>query len=139
MVPIYVRGGGIVPEQPVVQNTDEVPQGPLQISVYPGPDCRGSLYQDDGKTLAFQHGDTMLMQFACESRPDALLLKLSTTQTRYKPWWSETKFLFYGFGSKPRELTVDGKGVSDWQYDPGRGMVSVTLAAMQTANITITK
>ena len=79
------------------------------------------------------------MQFACESRPDSLLLKLSTTQTHYKPWWSEMKFSFYGFASTPRELTVDDKGVSDWQYDLGRGMVSVTLPATQTANITITK
>jgi alpha-glucosidase len=139
VVPIYVRGGSILPEQPVVQNTDQVPQGPLQISVYPGPGCHGSLYQDDGKTLAYQHGDTMLMQFTCESRPDSLLLKLSTAQNRYKPWWSEMKFVFYGFTSKPRELAIDGKTFSDWQYDPGSGMVSVNLAATQTAKIIITK
>jgi hypothetical protein len=47
--------------------------------------------------------------------------------------------LFYGLPSKPRELTVDGKSLSDWQYDSGKGMVSLTLAATQTANITITK
>jgi alpha-glucosidase len=138
-VPIYVRGGSILPEQPVVQNTDEVPQGPLQISVYPGPDCRGSLYQDDGKTLAYQHGEAMLMQFGCESGPDSLLLKLSTPQAQYRPWWSEMKFLFYGFASKPRELTVDGKSISDWEYDSGKGMVSVTLPVAQAANITVTK
>jgi alpha-glucosidase len=139
VVPIYIRGGSIVPEQPVVQNTDQVPQGPLQISVYPGSDCHGSLYQDDGNTLAYQQGQTMLMQFGCESRPDSLMLKVSTPQAQYKPWWSEMKFLFYGLPSKPRELTVDGKSLSDWQYDSGKGMVSLTLAATQTANITITK
>jgi len=139
VVPIYVRGGIILPEQPVVQNTDEVPQGPLQISVYPGPDCGGSLYQDDGNTLAYQKGQSMLMQFACETRPDSLLLKLSTSQAQYKPWWSEMKFLFYGFAAKPRELIVDGKSISDWQYDSGKGMVSLSLAATQTANITITR
>ena len=123
----------------MVQNTDEVPQGPLQISVYPGPDCGGSLYQDDGNTLAYQKGQSMLMQFACETRPDSLLLKLSTSQAQYKPWWSEMKFLFYGFAAKPRELIVDGKSISDWQYDSGKGMVSLSLAATQTANITITR
>jgi alpha-glucosidase len=111
----------------------------LQISVYPGPDCRGSLYQDDGKTLAYQHGEAMLMQFGCESRPDSLLLKLSTPQAQYKPWWSEMKFLFYGFASKPRELIVDGKSISDWEYDSGKGVVSVTLPVARAANITVTK
>src|SRR5262249_54907755 len=31
-LPVFVRGGSILPEQPVVQNTAEVPQGPLQSS-----------------------------------------------------------------------------------------------------------
>jgi len=138
-VPVYARGGSILPEQPVVQNTDEVPEGPLRISVYPGPNCRGSLYQDDGNTLAYQHGEYTRMQFTCESKPESLKVNFSTPQTRYKTWWSAMQFLFYGFASKPRELAVDGKSVSNWQYDPGRNMVSVNLAATQAANITITR
>jgi hypothetical protein len=47
--------------------------------------------------------------------------------------------VFYGFTSKPRELAIDGKTFSDWQYDPGKGMVSVTLPVAQAANITVTK
>ena len=51
-LPVYVRAGSIIPEQPVVQSTDEVPQGPLALNVYPGTPCHGSLYADDGKTYA---------------------------------------------------------------------------------------
>src|SRR5262249_7257564 len=54
VLPVFVRAGAVIPEQPVVQNSGEVPQGPLQVSVYPGPNCSGSLYQDDGNTLAYQ-------------------------------------------------------------------------------------
>jgi alpha-glucosidase (family GH31 glycosyl hydrolase) len=138
-VPIFVRGGSIVPEQPIVQNTGEVPQGPLRISVYPGANCRGSLYQDDGNTLAYQHGDYTRMQFTCESGPESLKVNFSTPEARYKTWWGAMQFLVYGFGSKPHELAVNGKSVSNWQYDPSKGMVSVSLAAVQGANITITK
>jgi len=138
-VPVYVRGGSILAEQPVVQNTDEVPQGPLQISVYPGPDCRGSLYQDDGNTLAYEHGEYTRMQFTCESSPESLKVNFSTPAARYKTWWGEMQFLIYGFASKPRELAVDGNRTSDWRYDSARGMVSLKLGATQAANIAVTK
>ncbi len=138
-VPVYVRGGSILAEQPVVQNTDEVPRGPLQISVYPGPDCRGALYQDDGNTLAYEHGEYTRMQFTCELRPESLKVNFSTPEARYKTWWGEMQFLLYGFASKPREIAVDGKRISDWQYDLARGMVSLKLTATQAANIAVTK
>ena len=37
------------------------PAGPARIFVYPGPNCQGSLYQDDGNTLAY------LVASSCES------------------------------------------------------------------------
>jgi len=50
------------PEQPLVQSTDEKPQGPLTLRVYPsalpGKDCGGSLYLDDGTSYAFKKGDS---------------------------------------------------------------------------------
>jgi len=56
-MPLYVRAGAIVPMQSVVQNTGETPDGPLQLHIYPGEDCRGSLYQDDGHSFAYQKGE----------------------------------------------------------------------------------
>ena len=136
-VPIYVRGGSVLAEQPVVQNTDEVPQGPLQISVYPGPDCRGSIYQDDGNTLAYQHGEFVRMQFTCEARPESLRLKFTTEQSQYTPWWRNVNFVFFGIISKPATIVLDGKSVSDWQYDSAKGAVSINLKTQQAGEIVI--
>jgi alpha-glucosidase len=138
-VPVYVRGGSILPEQPIVQTTDEVPQGPLQISVYPGPDCRSSLYQDDGNTLAYQHGEFMRMQFACESGPESLQLKFSTEQSQYKPWWSQVRFVFFGIVSRPHEVSMNGNTLTEWQYDPGRSSVTMVLPRQFAGEITINK
>ncbi len=59
-LPVFVRAGAIVPEQPLVQSTDEKPQGPLTLRVYPptaiGNDCGGSLYLDDGVSYDFKKG-----------------------------------------------------------------------------------
>ena len=69
---MFVRAGAIVPEQPLVQSTDEKPQGPLTLRVYPptepGEDCAGSLYLDDGVSYDFRKGDFLRMGFTCQAR-----------------------------------------------------------------------
>ncbi|HEY1161313.1 MAG TPA: TIM-barrel domain-containing protein, partial [Terracidiphilus sp.] len=70
-LPVFVRSGVIVPEQPLVQSTGEKPQGPLTLRVYPpaqpGKDCGGSLYLDDGISYAFQKGGFLRVAFNCRS------------------------------------------------------------------------
>jgi alpha-glucosidase len=139
IIPIFVRGGSILPEQPIVQNTDEVPRGPLQISVYPGPDCHGSLYQDDGNTLAYQHGAFMRMQFTCDVSDDSFRVNFSSPQKHFRPWWSAMQFNVYGLSRKPQSLTLDGKEVSGWQYDAAREVVTLSLESREAGEITISR
>jgi len=139
VLPVYVRGGSILPQQAAVQNTDERPQGPLEISVYPGPDCRGSLYQDDGNTLAYTRGEFLRMQFSCDARPDSLRFRFSTLQQGYKPWWTSMKIVFFGLTSQPRQLSLDGKTLGDFQFDAAAGTVTVNLSAAFEGEIAMAK
>src|SRR5438128_1323122 len=138
-LPVFVRGGAILPEQPVVQNTGEVPKGPLQISVYPGPDCHGSLYQDDGNSLANTRGKFLRMQFTCEARSDSLRLKFSTAQQTYKPWWRVVEIVFFGIESKPQEISVDGQVSSDWRFDSAAKTITLSLGDTAAADIVIAR
>jgi alpha-glucosidase len=95
-LPVFVRGGAILPIAPLTQSTSEVPQGPLTLRLYAGPDCRGSLYLDDGHTYAYTHGDSLRMNFTCEVTPDALTLNI-TEQGSYKPWWNNIRIEIYGW------------------------------------------
>src|SRR5262249_61886531 len=64
-LPVYIRAGSILPQQPVVQNTQEIPQGPLQLLVYPGENCSGELYMDDGHTFNYRRGEYLRTSFSC--------------------------------------------------------------------------
>jgi len=139
MLPVFVRAGAIIPEQPVVQNTGEAPQGPLQISVYPGPDCHGSLYQDDGNTMAYARGAFLRMDFTCQTQADSLAFKFSTTHANYKPWWNSMRVVFLGYENAPRELSLNGQKTNDFHFDPERGSVSFDLPAKSEGEIEITK
>ena len=114
-LPVYVKAGAIIPQQPVVQYVGETPQGPLELRVYPGPECHGELYMDDGNSLAYQRGDFVRMHFACEAAPDHLEVQMSAPQGPYRPWIKDLQVVIYGASGNVRELTVDGKPLANWK------------------------
>jgi alpha-glucosidase len=95
-LPVFVRGGAILPVAPVVQSTEQVPRGPLTLRIFSGPDCRGSLYLDDGHTYAYTHGDFLRMEFTCQVTPDGLSVAIKRQGT-YKPWWKDLRLEIYGW------------------------------------------
>src|SRR5712691_11579500 len=116
-LPVYVRAGTIFPQQPVVQNVDESPRGPLELRVYAGPDCSGDLYADDGNTLAYQRGQFLRVHFTCEATPDHLDVKMSAPEGPYRPWFKDMQVVVYGGNALVRELTVDAKRVTGWRSE----------------------
>jgi len=55
-VPIWAPAGAVVPFAPVLQHTDALPGGPLEILVYGGADGAFVLVEDDGETTAYAGG-----------------------------------------------------------------------------------
>ena len=53
-MPLYVRGGAIIPMGPVKQYTAEPSSEPVTLVVYPGANGASSLYEDDGATLNYR-------------------------------------------------------------------------------------
>ncbi len=113
-LPVYVRAGTILPEQPVVQTTDETPRGPLELKVYPGPNCSGSLYQDDGNTFNYLKGDFLRQTFTCELSSDSLKIHLHAPTGTYRPWFRELKLTVF-FPGTATSVTLDGKLLSRWE------------------------
>jgi len=54
-LPIYVRGGSIVPMGPMIQYAMQSAD-PLEIRVYPGADASFTIYEDEGDTYSYEMG-----------------------------------------------------------------------------------
>jgi alpha-glucosidase len=116
-LPVFVRAGAIVPEEPLVQSTDEKPVGPLTLRVYPpagqGNDCAGSLYLDDGISYDFKRGVFLQMNFACRLTAHGLIVTVDPHEGNFAPWWKWLSIEVYG-ASKPatsaRWTAYDGSG-----------------------------
>lgn len=90
-LPVYVRAGAVVPMQPLVQSTDEIPNGPLTLRVFPsapGQPCGGDLYDDDGKSFNFRKGQFFRLHVSCEVAQDGTVrVSIPRPEGQWHPWW----------------------------------------------------
>jgi alpha-glucosidase len=111
-LPVFVRAGAIIPQQPLVQSTDEEPQGPLTLRVYPplasGDDCSGSLYLDDGVSFDFKKGNYLREQFNCRLSAKGVIVTVAPREGSFEPWWKLLSIEVYGATKPASGATVSG-------------------------------
>jgi alpha-glucosidase len=113
-LPVFVRPGTILPIAPVVQSTLERPEGPLTLRVFPGPQCAGSLYQDDGTSFDYRQGDFLRIRFSCElsAIDGALQVHIGRHEGRFEPWWKQIEVEISDSHRQPASATVNGRPVA---------------------------
>ena len=128
-MPVYVRGGTVLPVQPVIQNTEETPRGPLELRVFPGPDCQGAIYADDGHTFDYQHGQFLRQNFTCEADAKSLRLTFHAREGSFAPWWKILEVVVYDWPSARAEAKITGSTYPlKTTYDPKQKALHITLA-----------
>ena len=135
-MPVFVRAGTILPRQAVVQSTAETPAGPLMLDVYPGDDCAGTLYLDDGHSLAFQRGGFLRQEVRCRVTPTGLVLDFAAREGRFRPWWRQIAVTVHGWNGDGR-VAAPGRAVTA-SADAGAETLAFTLPDQpRAASITV--
>jgi alpha-glucosidase len=126
-LPLYVRAGAIIPMQPVIQSTNETPSGPLELRVYPGDNCRGSLYQDDGHSYGYEKGEFLRVAYSCTSFAGTVSVSSHVEKNGRKPWWNAAQVRIFGLSSSPKEVRVNDRAVTGWDFDGDSHSVRFTV------------
>jgi alpha-glucosidase len=127
-LPVYVREGAIIPIQPVTQSTSETPNGPLTLRVYPGKDCHGSLYEDDGKSFAFKRGEFLRIDFSCEMTASGVSFHKVERHRSFQPWWNQIHLEVYGWDAPKATATWTGNSdAPSTIVDTSKHVVSIEL------------
>ncbi|HET6283914.1 MAG TPA: glycoside hydrolase family 31 protein [Polyangia bacterium] len=132
---VLVRGGAIIPHQPLVQSTSVTPRGALELRVYPGPDCHGSLYLDDGDTFDYQKGTYLRLALSCKEAGNSVTVQTGPAEGSYTPWFSSMAFSIHGAPSAPKQVTAAGKPVRDFSYDAAKKLVTVTTPYLKSGQV----
>jgi len=107
-LPVYVRGGSVIPVAPPTESTEVAPIGPLGLRIYlgdargkisdPAEICSGDVYLDDGHTFAFRSGDFLRIHISCVANQDgSVKVIVGKHQGSYTPWWSGFRLEVHGW------------------------------------------
>ncbi|MGZ3305166.1 MAG: DUF5110 domain-containing protein, partial [Asticcacaulis sp.] len=106
----------------------ETPSGALELHVWPGEDCHGSIYADDGQSFAYKHGVFLRQSVHC----DANTIRFDAREGSYRPWWNGITVVIHGWeGAAPR-VTLNGNAVPA-QTDATAKTASFTVPDMAKA------
>ena len=121
-LPVFARAGAVIPRAPATESTAETPRGHLELLVYPGPDCHGTIYDDDGESLAYTRGDFLRQEVSCREDGDGLHVRLAPRQGSHAPWWQGIDLVVFGQALPPPGGTLPGA-----RFDPADGSLRLTL------------
>jgi alpha-glucosidase len=84
---LLLREGSLLPLGRVVQNTTEDSLAPLTLLVCPDKDgnAEGSLYEDDGESLAYERGEYLLSSYSIHVREGRAEVRRVGAEGRYRP------------------------------------------------------
>lgn len=127
-LPVFVRPGSIVAHQPLVQSTSKRPEGPLELRIYPGKDCQGAIYADDGVSFAYRRGAFLRQSFRC----DRDTVTFGARQGQFKPWWTGIRVVIAAWEGAVPKAHIDGRAVKP-ELDPTRRQLVIDLPDVATA------
>jgi alpha-glucosidase (family GH31 glycosyl hydrolase) len=129
-MPLFIRGGAIIPSTSVHQHVGEADDR-LILDVYPEGESAFVLYEDDGQTRAYENDAFTLTSISCSASPDRVWVRLRATgQGRAgKPATRPMTFRIH-LPAPPRGVEVSGAVLSDSLWSPdGESYVQVNMTA----------
>jgi alpha-glucosidase len=112
-VPIYVRAGAILPTRELEQWVGQLPENPVTINVYPGPDSEYVMYCDDRLTRAAElQGQYRTIRFRHRAIGNGQRITIDRLHDQFNP---PEKFYFVALPGTPHptSVTADGQALQD--------------------------
>ena len=145
-IPLFVRGGAIIPSQQDVQYADQAPINPLSFDVYPDGTSSREYYEDDGISFDYQRGVYLRQHLTATQAASRSTLAISAREGSYTPAARALLFKFHAQRDLPRQVTVGGREVAfqpaaealqsareGWAYDENGQIVWVKVPDAGTA------
>jgi alpha-glucosidase len=114
MVPMFVRGGAIIPMGPSLNYVGEKPLDPITFNIY--PDNTGSasskLYEDDGLSPAYKQGAFRRTAFSAKRAGRGFMVTVGAAEGSFNPGPRKFSFVIKSAGSELAGVTVVDDGLA---------------------------
>ncbi len=145
-MPLFVRGGAIIPSQQDMQYTDQASIEPLTFDVYPDGKSSREYYEDDGISFDYQHGVYLRQHLTAAQDAHGVSVEITAREGSYTPPQRSLVIKVHDEKIAPRIVTMAGaelprqgsvkalQGAAEgWAYDEDAGVVWVRVPDRGTA------
>ncbi|MCC9168766.1 glycoside hydrolase family 31 protein [Pontibacter harenae] len=150
-IPIFAKGGAIIPMQPEMKYYGEKPVNTITLDVFPFGSSRFELYEDDGKSLNYKQGDYALTEISSILSDAGLELAIQKPKGKYKvPAHNYLTKVHWNKAKAPASITENGKKVSavanavalengaGWYYDSQSNLLWIKTKRSNKDDIKLT-
>lgn len=117
-LPMFYRGGALIPRRETQQHTGEEPLTELLLDVVPGDSASYTLYLDAGEGHAFENGGYDEITFRIRADGLSWVLETSSSSGAWSSAIASIRVRLFGSPLAPRAVAVDGAAVA---LDSGTG------------------
>jgi len=107
-IPLFARGGAVIPTQQVMEYTDQAPIDPLTLEVYPAGDSSRDYYEDDGLTYGYRQGNSLQQTITVQDERDGVTVKTSARRGSYQPPSRALEIKIHGAQCPPPQVESAG-------------------------------
>ena len=124
-LPIFVRGGAVVPTQPTIQHTGEMKNVDLTLNIIaeiaPDRTEQSEIFQDSGEGYGYRKNDFRVIKI--ERKKGVLKINRVGNFNGQKIKCIE----IVGIAAEPKEILVDGKPAENVQFDAARKRLRIEI------------
>jgi alpha-glucosidase (family GH31 glycosyl hydrolase) len=140
-LPLFVRGGAILPLAPLAQFDGERAWDDLTLLIYPAGSSRFDLYEDDGRSNAYLQGRYAITPIICTVEDDRITVQIAAPEGDANLVPPDRTYILHILGALPRQVLLDGQALQvgdpvglgpSYRYD-GEQFIEVWLRAAQGA------
>jgi alpha-glucosidase (family GH31 glycosyl hydrolase) len=126
-LPLLARGGTVIPMGPSLQHIpDDHRFDFLQLHCWPPYPAEGLLYEDDGRTIAYQQGAFSITRFTVKRHERRLEIRISPAEGGFPEQAPERRIeVILQRSLPPLQVLVDGKPADGWNYEALAGETSI--------------
>ncbi len=147
-VPAFVRPGTILPLQKKVNRLQPGSYRDLILEVYPGADCKTSLYEDDGVSQGYLQGESAEIPLSLKSSSGKNIITIGKAKGTFDGFLGKRSLTIrlmqtspaktVTVGNRPYKWSRTGKP-GGWHYDADNAAVIIQIPTVNVRNgITIT-
>lgn len=107
-VPLFVREGAIIPQQPVMDHVGQQPVTSLDVQVFPSDsETAFSVYEDDGDTYGYEQGAYFLQALSVRREGNVVNFHAAAVSGKFKPALQDYVLAIHG--APAGAVSSDGK------------------------------